>query len=253
MSFPASVPAVIAVGASSPCDQRKSPSSCDGETGWGSNYGTGLDVVASGVKIYTTDLQGSNGYNTSGDYFANFNGTSSATPHVAATVALLLSANATLTGLQARQLLESTTDKVGGYSYTTVAGKANGTWNNEMGYGRINAYRALLGATGIAMTGPESFCSTATYTISNLPANTDVTWTVHAGRLRINSGQHTPTVNITGLTRGPNLAGRLVKKQEYSNMQYQEEVNVADMHPGVYIIEIFNGVSTSRKKVIIQK
>jgi subtilisin family serine protease len=203
ISFPSSVPAVIAVGASSPCDQRKSPSSCDGEN-WGSNYGTGLDVVAPGVKIYTTDLQGANGYNTSGDYFANFNGTSSATPHVAATVALILSANATLTGLQARQLLESTTDKVGGYSYTTVAGQANGTWNNEMGYGRINTFRALQGATGIAMTGPESFCSTANYTISNLPANTDVTWTVHAGRLRINSGQHTPTVNITGLTRGSN-------------------------------------------------
>src|SRR5690606_19297082 len=76
IGYPASYVNTIAVGASSMCDQRKSPSSCDGESWWGADYGTGLDVVAPGVKIYSTDIAGSNGYN-SGDYMPNFNGTSS--------------------------------------------------------------------------------------------------------------------------------------------------------------------------------
>ncbi|MCF8360919.1 MAG: S8 family serine peptidase [Prolixibacteraceae bacterium] len=35
---------IIAVGAMSPCGERKNPSSCDGEN-WGSNYGSTLDLV----------------------------------------------------------------------------------------------------------------------------------------------------------------------------------------------------------------
>jgi subtilisin family serine protease len=96
VSYPASLANVIAVGAISPCGQRKSPTSCDSEYWWGSNYGTNLDIVAPGVLIPTTDIQGSAGYNTnsgtSGNYNSSFNGTSSACPHVAGVAALVLSA-----------------------------------------------------------------------------------------------------------------------------------------------------------------
>jgi len=177
ISFPASDPDVIAVGASSPCDQRKSPSSCDGEN-WGSNYGPGLDVVAPGVKIYTTDLQGANGDDPS-DYDSIFNGTSSATPHVAATAALIFSVNPDLPGPQARRILETTVDKVGGYSYTGVLDQLNGNWNNEMGYGRINAFQAVLTAAGGGITGDGSSCGSATYNIYNLPTTaTGTTWSI---------------------------------------------------------------------------
>src|SRR5690606_42103144 len=58
---------IIVVGAMSPCGERANPSSCDGQTGWGSSYGQKLDVVAPGVDIPTTELSGNAGWNP-GDY-----------------------------------------------------------------------------------------------------------------------------------------------------------------------------------------
>jgi subtilisin family serine protease len=163
IAFPASNSNVIAVGASSPCDQRKSPTSCDGETDWGSNFGVGLDIVAPGVLIATTDISGVAGYSStfpgtriiSNDYIY-FNGTSAATPHAAGVVALILSIRPCLTQAQARQALESSAEKIRSgtlYNYTAnVAGQPNGTWNNEVGYGRVNAQQALIAAQGFPNT-----------------------------------------------------------------------------------------------------
>ena len=141
--WPANYNSTIAVIASSMCDQRKSPSSCDGETHWGSCFGTNADIAAPGVKIYTTDISGSAGY-TSGDYIATFNGTSSACPNAAGAMALVISMNQGLSEQQARQAIETTCEKVGGYTYNSnVSGQPNGTWSTEMGYGRVNAYYAV--------------------------------------------------------------------------------------------------------------
>ena len=141
--YPSNLSNVISVIAMSMCYQRKSPSSCDGETWWGSNYGATADIAAPGVKIYATDISGSNGYST-GDYISNFNGTSSATPNSAGVMALILSANSSLTEAQARYALESTCAKVGGYTYNPgVSGQPNGTWSNDLGYGLVNAQAAL--------------------------------------------------------------------------------------------------------------
>jgi subtilisin family serine protease len=140
-------PLILVVGAASPCGERKSPSSCDGEYWWGSCYGTQLDVVAPGVLNPTTDRQGSNGYNTlsgtAGDYFQTFNGTSSACPYVAGLAALILSRDANLTVQEVNDIIESTAQKVGTYNYQTTSGRTNGTWNNEMGYGLIDTYAAI--------------------------------------------------------------------------------------------------------------
>ncbi|HOZ51155.1 MAG TPA: S8 family serine peptidase [Chitinophagaceae bacterium] len=143
VSYPGYLSNVISVTAMSMCNQRKSPSSCDGESFWGSNYGVNTDISAPGVKIYTCDISGANGYST-GDYTATFNGTSSATPNAAGVMALILSVNPSLTMTQARQIIESTCDKVGGYTYNAgVANQPNGTWSNDLGYGRVNAFTAL--------------------------------------------------------------------------------------------------------------
>jgi hypothetical protein len=149
VAYPAKLPNVIAVGAMSPCGERKRSSShpaevslgvstdplgvsCDGETSWGSNYGAELDVVAPGVKIYTTDIQGSAGY-TNGDYHSSFNGTSSACPHVAGVAALILSVNPCLTQQEVRNLIELSCEKVGPYCYQSTSEHPNGTWNEQTG------------------------------------------------------------------------------------------------------------------------
>ncbi len=143
VNYPANNNETIAVIAMSMCDERKNPSSCDGETWWGSDYGTNADVTAPGVKIYATDISGSAGY-SSGDYISNFNGTSSACPNAAGVMALILSVNGSLTETAARAALETTCDKAGNYTYNNnVPGQPNGSWASEMGYGRINADAAL--------------------------------------------------------------------------------------------------------------
>lgn len=140
---PAESPYVFAVGASNQEDKRarwigriecnpSNPTQCD--TSWGgSNYGEGLDVVAPGITILSTRYDD--------EYAPPDTGTSFATPQVAGIAALLKSYNASLTNADIEEIIASTAEKVGGYNYDQT--KEYGSWNNEMGYGRVNAYAAL--------------------------------------------------------------------------------------------------------------
>lgn len=151
VSYPASIPEVIAVGATTRNDTRATFS----------QYGSDIDMVAPGKEIATLDISGTAGYSTIGsqvnvttyndDYVSKIDGTSFACPYAAGTMALILSINRCLTQTEARQILELSCDKVGGLGicYVPVAGKPNGTWNNEMGYGRINALKAVQYAFSI--------------------------------------------------------------------------------------------------------
>jgi thermitase len=132
VSYPGTLDIVCTVGASNQWDERKSPQSRDGEKWWGSCFGPSLDLVAPGVKISTTDIRGARGY-APGDSTDTFNGTSSATPHVAAAAALILSIAPRLTEARVRQLLAASVDRL----------TADGKWNKFTGNGRLNIFSAL--------------------------------------------------------------------------------------------------------------
>jgi thermitase len=143
--FPGSDPRTLCVGGSNRDDVRKAVGDTSSEPFWGACWGPSVDVVAPCLEIPTTDRLGGAGY-TPTDYDSFFNGTSSATPHVAALGALLFSVNPSLTSSEARQIISETTDKInaGAYIYLPTPGKPFGTWNQDVGYGRINVERALL-------------------------------------------------------------------------------------------------------------
>jgi subtilisin family serine protease len=150
--YPASHALVMAVGASDEFGQR-----CVWTPGFqASQFGPDLDVMAPGINTWTTDRSGSGvGYNnaldpsvpphgdTAGNYYSGFGGTSGATPHVAGLAGLLRSLYPALTNDEVRSIIEKTAEKAGGYAYAEDPAHPSGTWNNEMGYGRINIFRAL--------------------------------------------------------------------------------------------------------------
>lgn len=180
-----------------------------------SNFGTGLDVVAPGVEITTTDRQGTAGFNTAvspGGDFATLDGTSFAAPQVSGIAALILSFNPNLTVQQVRNIIQSTTDKVGGVTYTLNAGEQAGlTWNNQMGYGRVNALRALQASLPTITGGTNTLCTTSnsTYNLSFIPGNSTVTWSVSpASYFATTGGANTTGTGGTATIRASsNFAG----------------------------------------------
>lgn len=134
VSYPGNLPEVITVAACNEWGERKSKTSRDGETWWGSNFGSEVDVSAPGVHIVTTDIRGTRGYSTN-DYVTRFNGTSAATPHVAGVAALVLSVKPNLTATEVEAILRASTDDIGAVGYDVYTG-----------FGRINAYKAAQAA-----------------------------------------------------------------------------------------------------------
>jgi subtilisin family serine protease len=130
LTFPARYVRVTAVGALSPCGDRKSPHTCDAEDWWGSNFGPGIDFLAPGVHIVTTDLTGRAGY-TGGDYFKAFNGTSAAAAHAAGVAALISSRSSELTNASVIERMKMSCEDLSSPGIDVVSG-----------YGFLNAERA---------------------------------------------------------------------------------------------------------------
>lgn len=180
--YPASHSQVIAVGAINQYLQK-----CDF-----SNYGTGLDLVAPGKNIYSTTPQ--NGYNY-------LDGTSFAAPQVSGVVALMLSVNPTLTPDSIRSILRSTCTKLSGYTYTSG-------WNNETGYGLLNAYAAVKVVAPI-ISGSSALCDSNDYSVTNLPSGASVSWnmTIDGDSTLAQLSVDTPAINQCRITRNDSQNG----------------------------------------------
>lgn len=113
-------PGVIAVGRSTRNDTEDN-----------SARGPKLEFLATGVGVYST--YPNNTYGTG-------SGTSYAAPCAAGVAGLILSIRPDLSWEQVRQIIRDTCDKIGGAVYD-----ANGH-NDDYGFGRINAFRAILAA-----------------------------------------------------------------------------------------------------------
>ena len=191
IDYPANHALVIAVGAASPCGERKRSSSnsadlnpgvvadpnsytCDGERWWGSNYGSSTQDAAGAVDVIaptilpTTDIQGSGGSDP-GDYNLWFNGTSCSTPYAAGVCALIISANPGFTPSQVRNQLVSTCDDV-----TSVESGAG--WDRYTGYGMVNAADAVN-----AGPPPTANYTTIPYTTGFEATSLDQYWSTTPG------------------------------------------------------------------------
>jgi serine protease len=173
VSYPASLPDVIAIGAVSQSGVRSSYS----------NYGPGseLDLVAPSAAstgdVVTLDLMGPLGVNTAanGHYQTHFGGTSAAAPQAAGAAALMLSINPNLTAQEVRDRLQNTATDMGVTGY-----------DNEYGHGRLNVEAALRAAAPITalpiLSGPTSenidYGSTYTFSIPPQPIGTTYNWSI---------------------------------------------------------------------------
>lgn len=129
--YPAGYQNTIAVGSTNPNDERSTPFFWSPTSG--SNYGNHIDVVAPGNYIYGLDYQSNTNYNS------YWGGTSQATPLVAGISSLLLAQDPNRTPDDIRSILRNTAeDQVGNASEDIVG------YDNYYGYGRVNAYQALL-------------------------------------------------------------------------------------------------------------
>jgi subtilisin family serine protease len=168
-----------------------------------SNYGNELDVVAPGSGILSTLLNNQIGY---------LNGTSMATPHVSGVAALILSVNPDLTVQEVNDIIENSAQKVGGYNYSSNGNRPNGTWNEQMGYGLVNANQAVLLAEGtldcesdIIILGPDElpFGQQATYTTNYAGVSNGVNWSTSAAFTIVSvNGEDEITIEATGIFDG---------------------------------------------------
>lgn len=114
------------------CDHVLSVSATaqDDSLAYFSSYGTYVKISAPGTAIFTTERD------LKYPYGGGWQGTSFATPIVAATAALVISANPTLSNDQVVSLLEQSADDLGAPGYDPY-----------FGYGRVNAFRAVTMAS----------------------------------------------------------------------------------------------------------
>ena len=152
------------------------------------NWGSGI-LVAAPAGAVTTDITGSGGYSSSGDYTTGFGGTSAATPVTSGVIGLMLEANPDLGWRDVHNILAESAQLTGsdyGGSALNVEHSQWGhngasTWNGgghafnlSYGYGMVDALAAVRMAEvwhdmhGAARTSANEVTTLADYTGSSV-------------------------------------------------------------------------------------
>ena len=187
-------------------------------------------VVASAVPVY----------NNYGIYLtesapprAVFSGTSMSAPIVSGTIALLLQANPILTHEEIKNLITNTAIEDG---QSLAAGALpNGYW----GYGKLNAYEAMLSVLGVTET-EDPLTKRDLFSIFPNPArqNINLLFTTN----EISSGE----IHVRDLN------GRVVLSRQWLNEHSATQIDVSTLPRGMYLLEWTNDNQRMVEKLILQ-
>ena len=216
IGYPASSPYCLGVGAANRLGSRASFS----------NYGSGLDFLAPGEEIITTDRVGSMG--VSGDY-ATVNGTSFASPYAAGVAALIISRNPSWTAAQVEQRMKDTCTDMGAAGYDSLTGS-----------GLLNAYRALGGSATADDVG-DTFATARTVSV---PSTTSAAIS-RAGDIDMFKLTLTGRLELTAATSGStdtygslyDVNGNLIAANDNANGGYNFAI-VRTLLAGTYYIAV---------------
>jgi subtilisin family serine protease len=227
--YPAACPGAVGVAATS---------STGGSPAW-SNYGSpDVFISAPGVDVYSTMWPGASQLGTTcgQQLYCSLQGTSMASPHVAALAALLFGENPARTPAEVKLILAQTAQKIGGVTYAADPyGTCNGcTWHAWYGYGLIDAQAALSpgvtkltsfapvvapAGSSVTLTG-TGFSGASSVTFGNVASgfhvdsDTQITATVPAGvaygRWRVTAPAGGTASDLVGSVALPNITDELV-------------------------------------------
>ena len=219
ITYPAAYTSVIAVGATDSSDRLATFS----------NYGVGLDVVAPGVNIYSTQGGGSYQY---------LSGTSAAAPHVAGVAAIMLSINPALSPVEVSSYINSTATDISRVGYDT-----------STGWGIVNAFGAVesIASPMVTFTDyPEYIEPNGTFSITWMVSGGDpgdiqethVSWGISADSLTSSSATYTGTTWAEFTQEGipaPEVNGTLyvVAYATVDGVDYESEVLEIPVHEAV--------------------
>ena len=112
-----------------------------------------------------------------------------ACPHVAGVAALILERNSELTVNQVNSIICSNAKKISGVDFNET--KPDGSWNNQYGYGLVDAYRSVINTPDTVYIQNQTITGTRIISAGSIYVGEDVTDTEDYGNVILDQGDIT--------------------------------------------------------------